>query len=134
MQTLEFIHAFAEAIADMEGYNLTQAAAIRQGTAWPTIAQKNKNPGNLRHWERRLNKQGYAEFATAKEGFMALYAQILLNILRGVNTYEFFGGKKGVYSGYAPSADGNKPKIYAEFVARKLNIDPSVEIIRIING
>lgn len=134
MHIFEFLEKFAEAIAEMEGFNLTQAAAIRQGTQFPTIAQKNKNPGNLRNWEKRYNKSGYAEFASVKEGFLALYAQIALNVLRGLNTYEFFAGKRGVYSGYAPTADGNKPKSYAEYVASRLNIDPNVELIKVING
>lgn len=134
MQVFEFVEKFAEAIAEMEGFNVTQQAALRQGISFPTFAQRNKNPGNLRQWERRLNRNGYAEFASVKEGFLALYAQIILNILRGLNTYEFFSGKRGVYSGYAPAADNNKPKLYAEFVAKRLNIDPNVELIKLING
>lgn len=113
---------------------MAQQQAVRQNIPYPTPAQKNRNPGNLRRWERRLNASGYANFASNKEGFMALYAQILLNVLRGVNTYEFFGGKPGVYSGYAPASDRNKPKLYAEFVAKRLGIDPSVELIKVING
>lgn len=134
MQVFEFLEKFGEAIAEMEGFNLTQQQAVRNGAAFPTVAQRNKNPGNLRNWERRLSKNGYAEFASVKEGFMALYAQIMLNVLRGLNTYEFFAGKRGVYSGYAPAADNNKPKLYAEFVAKRLGIDPNTELIRVING
>jgi len=132
MQIFEFVDKFAEAIAEMEGFNVTQAGAVRTNTPWPTVAQKNNNPGNLRQWERRVNKTGYAYFASRKEGFMALYAQILLNVLRGLNTYEFFAGKRGVYSGYAPANDGNKPKLYAEFVASRLGIDPAMELTRVI--
>lgn len=134
MQMFEFIEKFAEAIAEVEGFNLTQAQAVRIGTKWPTLAQRNHNPGNLRKWERRLNKEGFALFGSAKEGFLALYAQIILNVLRGLTTYEFFKGKPGVYSGYAPANDGNKPKAYAETVAERLKIDPNVELLKLING
>ena len=132
MQLFDFLESFANAIAEMEGFNVTQANADRLKIPWTTTAQLNHNPGNLRTWERRYNKNGYAFFNTPKEGWLALYSQILLNVLRGVNTYEFFAGKRGVCKGYAPSADGNHPKSYAEFVAQKLNIDPNVELIKVI--
>ncbi len=132
MHLFEFLEAFANAIAEQEGFNVSQANADRLNIPWPTIPQKNHNPGNLCTWEKRYNKNGFASFNTVKEGWMALYAQILLNVLRGVNTYEFFAGKHGVYQGYAPASKGNHPKSYAEFVASRLNIDPNTELLKVI--
>jgi hypothetical protein len=55
-------------------------------------------------------------------GEAALQHQVDLNIGRGLTLDEFFGGKAGVYSGYAPAADSNNPSAYASTVAGWLNI------------
>ena len=109
----------------MEGFN-------RPGT----IAARHHNPGNLRTWPSVPSFGGYAQFLDDASGFAALYALIQRIIDRGVNLYEFFAGQRddsgatiaGGYPGYAPSADSNNPKAYAEFVAGQAHIDPSVPL------
>jgi len=107
------IDSLALAIARMEGY-LDASGAIRSGT----IAFRNNNPGNLRSWGSTPVVGGYASFPTASAGWVALKRQIELNIGRGLTLEEFFGGKPGVYRGYAPGADNNNPAGYAANVAQ----------------
>lgn len=111
----KLLYRMALAIAWMEGY-------FRSGTFQPmdTIAYRNMNPGNLRSWGNNPRVQGYAKFPTESAGWNALYSQIARNIGRNLTLEEFFAGKPGVYPGYAPSSDNNRPIQYASFVARYL--------------
>lgn len=108
---MELIDSLAQSIATMEGFFKPN-----------TIAQRNNNPGNLRSWGANPVKNGYAVFSSAEEGWAALRKQIQLNVNRGLTLEEFFGGKPGVYPGYAPSADSNDPANYARFVAGRAGI------------
>ena len=118
------IDSIAQAIAQEEGYN-------RPGS----IAQRNNNPGNLRSGVGQTGTSGgYATFASADDGWQALNHQIQVNINRGLTLNEFFGGKPGVYSGYAPSADANDPARYAAFVAQRTGADPNVPISDLLAG
>lgn len=111
------VTAFAQAIAQMEGYNTTG-----------TIAARNLNPGNLRSGPNQSGTaNGYAVYSSAAAGWADLYSQIQTNFNRGLNTYQFFGGGLG-YPGYAPAADSNSPNTYAVFVAAQLGIDPTVPL------
>lgn len=114
----DLIFRLAYAIALMEGY-----------FALGTIAQRNNNPGNLRRWGSFPTESGFAKFPNQVTGWNALFRQIDLNISRDLTLIEFFSGKPGVYPGYAPAADSNKPVDYALFVNRWLGIDPSTKII-----
>lgn len=103
--------------------NLAQSIATMEGFFKPnTIAQRNNNPGNLRTWGANPVKNGYAVFNSPEEGWAALRKQVQLNVNRGLTLEEFFGGKPGVYSGYAPSADSNDPANYARFVSGRAGI------------
>lgn len=112
------INDIANAIATMEGFFNNNSLAF-----------KNNNPGNIRKWGKLPIVKGFASFPTAEAGWAALKRQISLNINRKLTLYEFFGGKPGVYPGYAPATDNNKPKQYAEFVAKKVGIPPNELII-----
>jgi hypothetical protein len=121
----KLLYRMALSIAWMEGY-------FRSGTFQPmnTIAYRNMNPGNLRSWGSNPVVQGYAKFPTESAGWNALYSQISKNIQRDLTMNEFFGGKPGVYPGYAPAADRNRPDQYAAFVAKYLpGYDPRTRII-----
>lgn len=87
-----------------------------------SLAARNNNPGNLRSWGSYPVVGGYVQFPDAATGWAALRAQVQRNISRGLTLNEFFGGKAGVYSGYAPSSDGNRPAGYAATVAGWLGI------------
>jgi hypothetical protein len=110
-------------------------AAIAQGIGrMEGTGVKNNNPGNLRSWGSNPVVGGFAQFPSIEAGWKALYSQIQRNIERGLTLEEFFGGKSGVYAGYAPAADRNDPNRYASLVsswsgiplATKLNnLDPN---------
>ena len=112
------VQPIADAIAQMEGYNNTEQ----------TLAKINNNPGNLRSWGGVPTNRGYAAFPTPEAGWNALRRQVQILIDMNLTLYEFFGGKPGVYSGYAPAADRNRPAHYAEFVASRVGIDPSTPL------
>ncbi len=105
------VEAIALSIATFEGFFITGS-----------LAQRNNNPGNLRSWGTMPVRDGYAAFPSADIGWAALRRQVQLNIDRGLTLQEFFGGKPGVYSGYAPAADTNNPTGYAAFVAERVGI------------
>jgi hypothetical protein len=110
---------------------LSGAIARREGFYVPNSkAQRNHNPGNIRPWPdcKLPTAGGMILFPDDAAGFKQLKAQIYKNIERGLTLYEFFGGRPGVYAGYAPAADHNDPKSYAEFVARLVGIPADVQI------
>ena len=109
---MNLIDLIAQAIATMEDF-------YKPGS----LAAKNNNPGNLRSWGANPIVNGYAKFPTLDAGWAALKTQIQKNIDRGLNLNEFFGGKKGVYGGYAPSSDRNDPVNYARFVSSRTGVD-----------
>lgn len=111
------VQAIAQAIATMEGF-------FSPGS----VAARHNNPGNLRSWGSTPVVGGYAQFATEADGWAALYDQIEKNIGRGLTLQEFFGGKPGVYAGYSPSADANNPAAYAQYVAGRAGISPTVAL------
>lgn len=50
MTRSELIDAIARAIAEKEGFFVTEEDARRRGIRYPTRAQRNANPGNIRLW------------------------------------------------------------------------------------
>lgn len=93
---------FARAIAEFEGF-------FKEGS----IAQRNNNPGNLRPIGAST---GFRQFETPVEGWERLIHQIKLNIGRGLDVRQFFLGKPGVYSGYAPLGD-NPPDTMENYIS-----------------
>jgi hypothetical protein len=118
------IDAIARAIARQEGFH-----DARGNVQLRSLAAVNNNPGNLRSWGDTPTSQGYARFENVAAGWAALRKQVQKNINRGLNLREFFGGKPGVYPGYAPSADGNHPKVYAENVAAWTSLDVDTPLV-----
>jgi hypothetical protein len=90
----------------------------------------NNNPGNLRAYApgQPVDSRGFRIFPDYPSGEAALEGQIDTNIGRGLSLSEFFGGKPGVYSGYAPASDSNNPSGYAATVGGWLGIDPSLPL------
>lgn len=141
----------ADAIATMEGWYITQQQASARRLQWPTRAQVNNNPGNLRSWGSRDIVAGYASFPSPQDGWAALRAQIRNNIY-GLGTNfprrkthpmtcaEFFAGQRdasgevlpGGYPGFAPHRDKNNPVGYAQFVANRLGIPADVPLIQLL--
>lgn len=111
-------------VDDLAGAIGTFEGAFKTGS----LAQRNNNPGNLRSWGNLPTRDGYAVFPTMEAGWTALRRQVELNISRGLNLLEFFGGKPDVYAGYAPAADQNQPVSYALFVGERLGLSVSVPL------
>lgn len=120
---MSLVDQLVGAIATFEGY-------FREGS----IAQRNNNPGNLRTWGSLPTRDGYAVFPTPEAGWAALNRQVELNVSRGLTLRECFGGKPGVYAGYAPGRDANQPGQYAAYVAGQVGIPVDVPLLSLGNG
>lgn len=122
---MSFTTSLAQAIARFEGF-------FTAGS----VAQRNHNPGNLRAGPGAIgtDSRGYAIFPDDATGWAALEHQVDLNIGRGLTLEEFFGGKAGVYPGYAPAADSNQPAQYASTVAGWLGISPTQVLSGVASG
>lgn len=118
------IDLWCEAIKEHEGY----FAGSR--------SFRNNNPGNLRYLGQfgsvGKDKNGFAIFPTYELGYNAL-KNMLTNACTGKSSvyrptmtlYEFFAK-------YAPSEDHNNPTSYAEVVAQKLKVSPTIEIRKLL--
>lgn len=177
----DLINGICQAGARMEGFYLTQEQTQATGATWPTLAQTNCNPGNIRRWSSRgepyPQRHGYVDFrawagedednstpkamevAGLTEGwrvFRVLVGQYLDNKYtaaavakriakeitdaheRGDPTPMFPEGHDSptlyeMYGVYAPSADANHPKAYAEFVAKSLGVPPDKPLKELIS-
>ena len=94
------------------------------------------NPGNLRAGPGQVgtSPNGIAIFPDYATGEAALERQVQLNINRGLTLDEFFGGKPGVYAGYAPSADSNRPELYASNVSQWTGLPADVPLNTLSSG
>jgi len=110
---MSLIDTLAQAIAQMEGYNVAGS-----------LAQRNNNPGNLREspyaTDLDVTEHGsYCVFPDEEEGFKALYYQLDLYTKRGLTLAQMINV-------YAPAADNNAPNSYLNFVVEKLGgVDPN---------
>jgi len=125
------IKQWAEAIKKHEGF-------ISPGGAYPfgSRSYRNNNPGNLRFStytsslgkNRGKDDKNFIIYESLEIGTKALHqflidaATNVLRAYRGEQTlYEF-------YAAYAPTADGNYPRGYAEAVAKDLGVPPTTKI------
>lgn len=119
-----------------------EAIKIREGAK-----SSRNNPGNIRYRGQKyaVNDNGYCKFDTYVHGYEALKT-LLVNACTGksnyydpdMTLYEFYAGvynpahpgdpKYKKYPGYAPAEDKNDPKSYAEFVAYRMNVLPTIQI------
>lgn len=111
------VDAAVEAMAEKEGFYVSEHGARQRGIRWPTLPQRNCNPVNIRHWRDKRNKPypqtaGYLDLlAWAREkdplapedvlreralaeGWRIARRQIRLNIDRGLTLFEFFAGQR----------------------------------------
>ena len=116
----ELVARISEGIAHVEGFYLVSSRA-----------KQNHNPGNIRAWGGMPISDGFVRFPSDEAGWEALRAQVLKNIKRGLTLREFFGGKLGVYPGYAPQADKNDPNRYADTISRRLGIGVDVVLLEV---
>ncbi len=96
----------------------------------------NNNPGNLRSYAagQPVDSRGIRIFPDYQSGYDALLSQERVNISKGLTLEEFFGGKTGVYPGYAPAGDSNDPNRYAGNVSSWLGIPRDVPLSQLLGG
>lgn len=85
------------------------------------------NPGNIRYYagvQNAVNDGGFCKFDTYQHGYDAL-KMLITNACSGRSkVYNSNGNMYDFFAVYAPSSDKNDPKGYAEFVAKRMNVDP----------
>lgn len=154
MTRQELIERIAQAIAEKEGFYLSEAQARKRRIRYPSRAQRNANPGNVRAWRDARGKRyptegGYVDFvAWASARYPGLAGETLnqkaleegwrvLRVLVG----QYIDGRytEGkppslieMFRVYAPGTDGNDPEGYARFVAAKLGVDAHRPLIALI--
>lgn len=133
----DFIDRLAVAISHYEGYWITPQQASERKIKYPTIAQRNRNPGNIRTWTRDgkvyPTTDGFVDFlAWARSRFpnesdsviMELAAAEGWRVLRTLLEKRFSSPitLEAFCVSYAPFSDGNNPSLYARFLARRLGV------------
>lgn len=106
----------ANAIATLEGYKKTG-----------TLADRQRNPGNLRFAGQKnavKGDKGFAKFKTHQDGFNALVAQIKLDSNRNLTLRQF------IYK-YAPPKENNTAA-YLRSVSKTLGISPDTKLKAVI--
>jgi hypothetical protein len=154
MTRQELIERIAQAIAEKEGFYLTEAQAKRRRIRYPSRAQRSANPGNVRAWRDARGKRypvdgGYVDFvAWVSSRYPSLAGETLAQkaveegwrVLR-VLVGQYIDGRytEGkppsiveMFRVYAPGTDGNDPEGYARFVAGKLGVDAQQPLIALI--
>jgi hypothetical protein len=156
MTRQELLDRLARAIAENEGFFVTEAQAKARKIRFPTRAQINANPGNLRAWRDAKRRPyptsgGYVDFvAWASERFPRASREEMSRraleegwrILRVlVGQYidgRYTAGKpptvEEMFRTYAPASDGNDPAGYALFVARKIGVRPDQRLVDLVTA
>ena len=116
--------------------DLASAITRQEGACSAPGVCTNNNPGNLRAYlpSQPVDSRGVRIFPSYDAGYKALIGQEQTNVNLGLNLDEFFGGKAGVYPGYAPAADKNNPAGYAANVSSWLGIPRDVTLSSIFGG
>jgi hypothetical protein len=154
MTRQELIGKLAPAIAEKEGFFVTETQAKARKIPYPTRAQRNANPGNIRAWRDARRRPypargGYVDFvAWASAGFPGASREELSQraveegwrILR-VLVGQYLDGKytqgkpptvEEMLRVYAPAADGNDPAGYARFLAARLGARPDQRLLDLV--
>ena len=156
MTRQELLDKLAPAIAENEGFFVTEAQAKARKIRFPTRAQINANPGNLRAWRDAKGRPyptsgGYVDFvAWASERFPGASREEMsrraleegwriLHVLAGQYIDgRYTGGKpptvEEMFRTYAPASDGNDPVGYARFVAGKLGAQPDQRLVDLVTA
>ena len=114
---MALIDQLAQAIANMEGFNVSGS-----------VAQRNNNPGNLTASPYATgNVNGYSVFPDAATGWEALNYQLQLYAGRGLTLEEMINIYAPASNGSAMTA-GNDPNNYLNYVTSQLGVGPSTSI------
>ena len=131
MTRAELVEKIADGIIHEEGFLLTPLQAKAQHIVWPCIAQRNFNLGNIRHWADANGKAyprsyEYVDFLLKMGGdprnaLLESYRVLKLQIEFYIDG-KLHGGKSPtlyeMFDKFAPTVDFNRPKQYAEHVAK----------------
>ena len=93
---------------------------------------RNSNPGNLRFAGQRLavgkDHGNFCIFKTYEDGFTTLRNMITNAATGKSKVYAASDSLYAFFAKYAPAADSNQPREYAEIVARELAVSPTTQI------
>lgn len=156
MTRQELLDKLVRAIAENEGFFVTEAQAKARKIRFPTRAQINANPGNLRAWRDAKGHPyptggGYVDFVGwASYQFPGMSREEMshraleegwriLRVLAGQYIDgRYTGGKpptvEEMFHTYAPLSDGNDSAGYARFVAGKLGVRPDRRLIDLVTA
>ncbi len=151
MTRQELLDKLARAIAENEGFFVTEAQAKARKIRFPTRAQVNANPGNDAKGRPYPTSGGYVDFvAWASERFPGAAREDMsrraleegwriLRVLAGQYVDgRYTGGKpptvEEMFHTYAPSSDGNDSAGYARFVAGRLGVRPDQRLIGLVTA
>src|SRR3990167_2444302 len=115
---MDRLKEFAQAIQDHEGY-------FPGSRAW-----RNKNPGNLRLSKFQAGtRDGFSYFDSYEEGLAALIFDLKKKCLGQTRTsLDTSSTILDFCNVWAPSWDSNNPLIYAQFIAKRLNLSISATL------
>jgi peptidoglycan hydrolase-like protein with peptidoglycan-binding domain len=97
---------------------------------------RNNNPGNIKYvGQSNVGKddKGFCIFPDYATGLAALKALLKRAASGGSKYYNANGSLYDFYNVYAPSSDNNHPNLYAEYVAKRIGVDPDTIISTLIN-
>jgi hypothetical protein len=109
------------------------ADAIQRFEGWTvgSLSQKNNNPGNIKAspeaWQGQqgIDSHGFVIFDTYENGRRALLIS-LTNAASGKSSvYSPSDSLYDFFSKYAPASDNNEPRMYANYVASQIGVDPN---------
>ncbi len=133
-----------------EGFFVTESQAKVRSMRFPTRAQRNANPGNVREWHDANGRDysqagGYVDFIAwasvcypgaplAELGQKALTEgwRVLRKLVGQYVDGKYTGGKlptlRQMVAVYAPASDRNDPEGHAQFVANKLGVSATTPV------
>lgn len=96
---------------------------------------RNNNPGNIKYVGQSnagKDDKGFCIFPDYATGLAALKALLKRAASGGSKYYNSNGSLYDFYEVYAPSSDNNSPRLYAEYVAKRIGVDPGTIISTLI--
>lgn len=117
----------AKAIARFEGWDHQESVARRLNNPGNLMfaGQPGATPGKVTGADGKI--RNYAKFSTEEQGWAALDRQLKLYAKRGLTLRQMIAK-------YAPVEDNNNPKGYLHTVATWLEVDPDIELTKLLGS
>lgn len=144
MTRQELIDRLADGFAHEEGFYIMEEQARKTKICFPTRAQRNLNPGNIRRWSRGGKQYpcsgGYVDFGALFAGdqqtALAEGWRVLKVLIGKYIDGRYHGGNKPtlreLLAVYSPSTDGNDPERYARHVAERADVPIDIPLVTLI--